>query len=378
MPVPTAVDTQCENCSAPTPEADLIVTADGQQVCEQCLLRFSQCQDCRRHTREITAILDGPDVCEDCADNYDTCDACHRRTRESSAVDNDERVCEDCLEQDYHDCLECSTMIRWDRRYCLACESVYCHDAVHDSDYKPVPSFHGTGPLYLGLELELRTPRGAFGAAVESSINHLDGLGYLKEDGSITNGRGFELVTHPMSYEYAHTHFPWRLLERLRQLGAYTDDEVGIHVHVSRAGFTSPAHVYRWLKFVYRNESAVTTLARRASTRWAQFCPNTRKRIGGIVKGEDLFSHRYQAVNTRPVHTFELRVFASSLQPQQVQAALAFADASVEYTRTLTAAQITRHNGWQWNAFVTWLAARPRYAPLLAELTDLEALECAC
>ncbi|MEV0764138.1 hypothetical protein [Nocardia sp. NPDC050435] len=378
MPLLTVVDEQCENCSDPTPEAELTATAEGQQVCEQCLSRLSECSDCHLHTREITAILDGPDVCEDCAFNYDTCDDCQTRTSESFPVDDEERVCETCLDQDYRDCLECSTMIRWDRRYCLTCESIYCHDAVRDSHYTPTPIFHGTGPLYLGLELELRTPSDAFGAAAESSVSHLGGLGYLKEDGSITSGCGFELVTHPMSYEYARAHFPWRLLPRLQQLGAYTDDEVGIHVHVSRDGFTSPAHVYRWLKFIYRNENGVTTLARRISTRWAQFSPTTRKQIGGIAKGEDYYSHRYQAVNTNPTHTFELRVFASSLEPQQVQAALAFADASVEYTRTLTAARITRQGGWQWDAFVTWLATRPDYAPLLPELTDLEALECAC
>ena len=82
---------------------------------------------------------------------------------------------------------------------------------------------------------------------------------------------------------------------------------------------------------------------------------------------------RYHAINTRPPHTFELRIFASSLQRQQVQAALGFAHASVEYTRTLRAHDITRHQGWDWTTFTAWAATRPEYAALTAELTALGA-----
>lgn len=67
----------------------------------------------------------------------------------------------------------------------------------------------------------------------------------------------------------------------------------------------------------------------------------------------------------------KLRVFASSLHRQQVLAALAFADASVEYTRGLTAAQIARRCGWEWSAFTAWIATRPHYAALTSELEDL-------
>jgi hypothetical protein len=58
-----------------------------------------------------------------------------------------------------------------------------------------------------------------------------------------------------------------------------------------------------------------------------------------------------------------------------VQAALAFADASVRYTRALTVLDIARHSGWDWSSFTRWLPEHPQYLPLTREL---EALACAC
>ncbi|WIV52955.1 hypothetical protein [Amycolatopsis nalaikhensis] len=84
---------------------------------------------------------------------------------------------------------------------------------------------------------------------------------------------------------------------------------------------------------------------------------------------------RSSAINTQPEDTFELRVFASSLDIRHVQAALAFADASVAYTRDLTIPDTTTRGVWTWGAFTQWLRTRPQYAPLTAELEDLA---CAC
>jgi hypothetical protein len=104
------------------------------------------------------------------------------------------------------------------------------------------------------------------------------------------------------------------------------------------------------------------------------FDPGARARAAAHAKGETGGAFRYQAINVCPEDTFELRVFASSLHAQEVQAALAFADASVEYTRTLSAADIARRRGWEWVAFTAWLGARPEYRCLTDEL---EALACA-
>ncbi|TDQ00613.1 hypothetical protein [Labedaea rhizosphaerae] len=256
--------------------------------------------------------------------------------------------------------------------YCDRCERESDeYDTIYSYSYKPLPQFHGEGPLYLGLELEINCLRDRVSQCANTAVEALGSLGYLKEDGSIS--LGFELVTHPMSYEWAIQNFPWKLLTALQDLGCDGED-VGLHVHVSREGFDSTAHRYRWLKFIYRNENPVCRIARRRSGEWASFRPADRANARSYAKGLK-GDARYRAINTLPDKTYEMRVFASSLDPREVQAALALAAASVEYTRRLTVADVHRRSGWSWASFLAWTAAHPEYQPLNEEWADLA---CAC
>ncbi|WP_280423710.1 hypothetical protein [Nocardia carnea] len=358
----------CDGCSEHTRAPRL--TVSDTQLCRDCARTWLECGDCDRYSPYLTAIVGGGDVCDGCCDAYPTCDDCEDRCQGTTSVDGGNEVCAGCRMDDYHECADCCTLTPRAEDYCASCALDHPgHDEIRHYDYKPAPVFHGRGPLFLGLELELKTPGRQLFDAAEAALAELGDLGYLKHDSSIGSS-GFELVTHPMDFTYARTEFPWTLLARLRLLGAYTDNEVGIHVHVSRAGFDSPAHIYRWMKFVYRNQDPVTVLARRDTTQWADFGTHTREQMAGYARG-NRHGLRYEAINVQPENTFELRVFASSLHRQQVLAALAFADASVEYTRRLTAAQIARRRGWEWDAFTSWLHSRPQYAVLSAELEDL-------
>ncbi|MGV9678836.1 hypothetical protein ACWDSJ_26430 [Nocardia sp. NPDC003482] len=360
----------CDGCGLPAPVPRH--TVDDGQLCRDCATGWRRCRSCNLYTRHAHATVYDGAVCDGCEPDYTPCAECQLLTEEPHSVDNGSEVCESCA-NDFRECGNCFRLTT-SASYCSTCADWCTSSRIHDYSYRPTPRFHGDGPVFLGLELEIKCPRGGLDDCAYRALDQLDGLAYLKEDGSIPYG--FELVTHPMSYPYALERFPWDVLAELASRGAYVDDSVGIHVHVSRAGFGSPAHIYRWMKFVYRNESHATTLARRTSHEWATFDPDARLDIGEFAKsGKCDYGlaglGRYQAINTLPPDTFEVRIFASSLKPQQVQAALAFVAASVDYTRTLTSADVARRRGWEWTAFVTWLRARPCYAPLLAELEDL-------
>ncbi|MGW5569628.1 hypothetical protein ACWEVD_00385 [Nocardia thailandica] len=356
----------CFGCDLPARET--AECADGAYRCAGCRVRWSRCDDCHRYTEHYTAISGGGDVCEDCARTYNVCTDCEVRVEDYNLVDGERIVCQSCADSDYQFCADdyCDTLIAHTDHYCDSCARRHPNASLWHSDYKPDPIFHGTGPLHLGLELELHVPADAFDDAVATATATLGDLGYLKDEASVSCG--FELVTHPMSYDYAISEFPWSVLPRLRLLGAFTDSEVGIHIHLSRAGFDSPAHIYRWLRLIYRNDNHVTVLARRES-QWAMF---TADHIDHrhAARGNQCVG-RYQAVNTLPRQTFELRIFGASLYRQQVQAAFAFAHASVEYTRHLTIPDILTRGGWTWQAFTAWAADRAEYAPLTAELATL-------
>lgn len=252
-------------------------------------------------------------------------------------------------------------------------------------DYRPTPIFNGVGPVYLGMELEVEAaieagyqsdPRGrerwvegSRYADAQFTQKRMGGLVYIKDDSSIRNG--FEIVTHPMSYPWAMERFPWEVLTALRERGLSVHEDVGIHVHVSRKAFGSECHLYRWMKFVYRNARQVQRLARRRNDEWCSFDAQYRAEVKHYMKGGG--GDRYQAINPNNSATLEVRVFASSLEPDEVKAALAFVASTVEYTRDLDSNKIIRERGWAWSTFVDWLRDHNEYAPLLGQL---EALEC--
>jgi len=186
--------------------------------------------------------------------------------------------------------------------------------------------------------------------------------------------------------------FPWAMLPALRDRADATvvPSDNGIHVHVSRAGFDNSAHLYRWLKLWYRNPIDIQRIARRQSNRWGPFSPEHRAAHKEHVKygkpsyqppdrsynyrtdgydhvGDTTVVDRYAAINTTNRDTLEVRVFASSLRPRRVKAALQLVAASVEYTRQLNSDAVCKRHGWDWKAFMSWVRHDGRYPDLVQE-----------
>ncbi len=367
----------CERCALRTPRCDgcyepalsLRSTAEGHLRCARCTSSWSACVSCRMLTSPNFRTDLNEVVCASCAGVFfDLCGRCSRFSASTRYLSGGMRVCGRCAAH-YPSCGDCGGLVR-SYHDCDSCERPH---HVWNYSYKPDPRFHGTGPLFLGMELEVIVAHN-YDESVRTACDELASLGYLKHDSSIYP-RGFEIVTHPMSYRYAIEQFPWQLLGELDELGCVTDSSVGLHVHASRDGFDSPAHIYRWMKLLYRNESAVSAIARRRS-HFAPFDRQARARVKETAKSHQyaLGLERYQAINPYPRKTLELRVFASSLQVQQVQAALAFTAASVDYTRGLDVAAV-RAGAWEWSHFAAWVRTRADYAPLWAQM---EELACAC
>jgi hypothetical protein len=352
------------------------MSVGGVELCTECVADLYRCARCNRPTEDVQQTHRGSNICTECAATYySPCGRCDLLVRDGQRLETADGsyVCPTCRRNHYWVCAgsDCSVLLG---------EGDYCSESCEPDDsayiqyysYKPTPVFHGDGPLYLGFELEINTPRYDLDRCAAVASNALDSLGYLKEDSSISYG--FEMVTHPMSHEYARTKFPWHMLHELAERGCDGHD-TGLHVHVSREGFSSPAHVYRWLKFLYRNSEHVTVVARRDSDEWAAWHYMDRERAKDYAKGSRS-AGRYSAVNVTNRTTFEVRVFASSLEPQEVQAALDLVAGSVEYTRDLTVVDINARGGWTWSAFTAWAAGRPEYAALTRELEGDFA--CAC
>lgn len=266
-------------------------------------------------------------------------------------------------------------------------------DNTYPGDYPEIMNYSYSPPLrfyrnddetdaraFYGLEVEISDDGPGRRPAIEA-LGHPDGLGWLKSDASVD---GFEMVTMPMTYAWAMDNFPWDMFGRIQRAGAWIErTSNGIHCHVSRAAFDNSSHVFRWMKMVYANQAAAEIVARRQSSRWAAFSGRhfmlnhaKRNKAGKLDRDnyalqeiDQMPSARYRAINTQNDATFEVRIFAASLDPGEVKACLQFVAATVEYTRTLTASQVAKHGGWTWPVFHAWLQSSGKY-PDLATMTD--------
>lgn len=382
----------CEEDSTP-----LVSTVSNGRICGPCMHReqFEECsmgcgtfhhpdepQCCEHRDRCATCSATGDHVAEYDFSNGSTLFMCSLHIRSY-------RECSECDRYDYRE--DMSSVSGRDGQYCEGCvrdmglqrcscgnfydpddDEPCCDDAglslIRSYSYRPYPIFHGEGKTFLGLEVEIKTPRK--GKLATQATRGFGDLAILKHDGSISNG--FEIVTHPMSYEWAKDHFPWQVFTDLAKSGAYADDDCGIHVHVSKAGFASTAHDHRWYLFVHRNADQIQSIARRTASRWAAFDPNDRANAKAIAEKKSRGNGRYAAINVENEATYEMRVFASSLDVAQIQAAIGLVSASVEYTRRLTSQKIIRHNGWAWSSFAEWVSEHEEYAPLYMEMSRLD------
>jgi hypothetical protein len=149
----------------------------------------------------------------------------------------------------------------------------------------------------------------------------------------------------------------WDVLETLRSqpytMKSWDTGTCGLHIHISRAGFSSGSHQHRFLQLVYSNPEFYSTLAGREASHWAKFddvvraereydpwgsttgYKQWRSYKHKLARHNDNCSDRYSAVNTLNRHTLEMRIFRGSINGKTVKAALDLAHASVEYTREL-------------------------------------------
>lgn len=283
--------------------------------------------------------------CERCAPWCDHCDGYY-------FYEHDENYCEECSSSF---CRESDS-----RCYCDECDESFCDyscyqrhqddhhsHGVHNYSYRPTP-FNPKGDYrnetLMGIELEVEgNVRALFDAmhSIDETENHF----YAKEDSSV---RGIEIVTHPFTLAWGRENMPMdTLMSNLRNARASVHPEVGLHVHVSRNAFSlrkgsSAMHAHYWLSWM--NGIAANQvdgkLARRGGSGWASFRNDGNKRhLKHKAKGA-FYHDRYSAVNCNGDKTFELRFFASTLDPTEFWAAVEFADASVAFTRTLKANDI--------------------------------------
>ena len=358
----------CNDCSEVIPSDDSV-----GDYCQNC---GSMCDRCEDTMSQNDRYFVGDSAwCEHCHDNYSFyCEGCSDTYDVDDGYNSvqDTTYCDSCFSRCAYYCDDCGeAFFDDDPCDCRNDGSSSCRcgrsRTIHDYSCKPQIEFHGTSKsnLYMGLELETRIGL-EFSASAEYASRELQGIAILKSDSSI-GGQGFEIVTQP------HTHAQyrdnsaklWQVINELRttyEARSWDTDTCGLHIHVSRTGFTSKAHMHRFISFIYKNAEVMMKFAGRKSS-YARF--NDVWRFDQYDRPYFSLAHkldpnapteRYSAVNTQNRDTIELRFFRGTMNPSGVLSALDLVQAGVEYTRDLRLSDV-KIGALSWDWFCDYVEA---------------------
>lgn len=389
----------CDECGKKflAPYTGFIDTRDGVNValCQSCYEHsYFTCSHCGHIFHDIDGICpdDSDDIfCADCAEQeLYKCDGCGDYFLNSNNVFRDSYghcVCHNCMDNgDYGICADCNEICHSDYMtyneytgylYCNDCIEYYSDNMdnrVHDYGYKPETIFHKTDndskrPSYMGVELELSHRDEGYLTDTLDNLERYQGNDeenyYLKQDSSLQNG--VEIVSHPRTLNSWHD-MRESIVDMFERIAPYAiAGRDGLHVHISRRGM-SPAHMVRFGAFIAAEQDNVEIVARRRSDGWAAF--GVKPKNGADCKNCAHSVSRYQAVNWENRSTVELRVFASTLDPIEFFAAIEFAHAAYQFTKTqCNINQIVR--GETWPMFLHFLSAnKDKYNSLIKFLEN--------
>ena len=365
---------------------------EGEYCTLQYLNSFHSCYDCdsvftEDYQEQNGSVCNGRDVwcCEECVDeNFAYCE-----------------VCDDRMHIDYSRYSE-----RQEMTYCRGCYDNR-ERAVHSYDYVPHPlnfwSYNKKGGMsvtnspssknrmnrvFYGFENEVEVRDGHDRDDVAYAIKGSEKFIYLKEDGSLSNG--FEIVSHPMSFEAFH-HLDWEdiFLQYRSDLKGFMPESTGMHVHMSKNAFTDN-HLLKFMSMIYEYKTFTHFIAQRQYTsaynRWAKFKAGTLERVkhdmakdiksrkrhkSGVYTSSMRWGEKYSPVNISNRNTVEVRIFKANLEEVSFRKNVEFCDALYHFTFK------TPHYGLKLNSFVKYMRDESKRYPNLNKFLDdrKEALE---
>lgn len=315
----------CERCNFTTTDDSELhsahttgyISSHNRGETECCCSECSwQCADCNRYfINTVTTSYQNcnhQDICERCAEDYNTCEDCSDVISSENSHYHDARevtLCQSCFRES-----EAETVL------------------VHEYGYKPDPDFQlapgqrgGCTTLYLGWELECDRQRASDDVDMDITESGIDSnVVYCKEDSSLKHG--FEMVSHPGTWEY-WDQFDWAFAPALAKRGyrSYDTTTAGMHVHASKA-WLSEHDRYKLLLFFRSNHELVFRLSRRASLdKLNAYAAIDHDRKAALLRKAKKSNdrERYRAINLKPKHTVEFRLFRGTLNPQSIKRNLA-------------------------------------------------------
>ena len=247
---------------------------------------------------------------------------------------------------------------------------------IHPASYKPTPAFYKMpweNTLYMGVELELEVPHGDKTKTIDKFDDFLtkirrDKYIYAKSDSSLRNG--VELVTHPFTLRYAHEKINFTNIMDyiLNKTTFYTGENTGLHVHLSKDFFT----LYELKKMrAFFNINFAPYLQmfslRGGRSGWGKCSDSWRPKDflhRDMTEVERIDRSNCLAITNNTASTIEIRLFASTVNPDRFKAILQFCDAVSHFIKDVSLATIlTDFKSWQ--QFIKWCSDQNQYFQFL-------------
>jgi hypothetical protein len=325
----------CNHCNDNSAEASMTYI-DGDYYCNNCRDdNFYYCDNCDEYGSEPLNSISGDCWCNACisACNASWCDYCNEYERDLCDANYDPDDVDSWNSSDY--------------------------DGIMTYSFKPArPNFYmgsadsDDSRLFYGMELEVESMDCSMTDGMTIIKDSLNEFVYFKADGSLD--RGYELVTFPFTFNYYSEAIDFKFLSGLQELGyrSWSAGTCGLHVHISRTGFSSSGHIWKFAQLILSNQYAWSKLAGRNSSRWASFDSETNS-VMKVLKGEK-FPERYCAVNLSNADTIEVRIFRGSLNERRVRSAIESVDCAIQYTRSLSVHDINQ-GALKFGRFADWV-----------------------
>ena len=339
------------------------------------------CAHCSsEHPADQCTLFDDHPLCPTCLEEETVlCRHCGERLWAGDNAGTEQLpLCQHCYDDYYVTCERCGALIHRD----IACyedsdafqETPYCSHClaqmegpriIHDYYYKPIPVFHGTGPRFFGVELEMDDggESNSNARALLDIANRQTELAYIKHDGSLNDG--LELVTHPLSLDVHTNTMPWDDLCRKAISMGYLSHRIstcGLHIHVSRTAFGSTPQeqdpvIARVLFFFEKHWEELLKFSRRTQRqleRWAARY-GYKDRPMEILDYAKTGTHagRYTCVNLQNRDTVEFRMFRGTLKSNTILATLQLLDRICDVALFLSDEQL---RALAWTSFVSGIS----------------------
>jgi hypothetical protein len=332
-----------------------------------CPLHTYCCNGCNDNFAEVVmTYIEGDYYCGDCRDDgFYYCDNCEEYKGNPLNYIAGDNWCDACIEAcgaswcDYCNEYEIDLC---DANYDPDDVDVWTsrdYDGIMNYNFKPSrPDFFmgsadiDDSRLFYGMELEVESMDNSMTDGMKIIKDSLNEFVYFKADGSLD--RGYELVTFPFTFNYYSEAIDFKFLSGLQELGyrSWSANTCGLHVHISRTGFASSGHIWKFAQLILSNQYAWSKLAGRTSSRWASFDSETNS-VMKVLKGEK-FPERYCAVNLSNTDTIEVRIFRGSLNERRVRSAIESVDCAIQYTRSLSVHDIN-NGALKFGRFADWV-----------------------